>query len=188
MVCDRTNSSAVEVKPQLRSPAVTFEIREYHPDDLADVHAINQGEVPRVGSESIDALAHIAAESILAPVAIDTDSGAVLGFAMVLGADADYGSDNYAWFRERYADFVYLDRVAIPPTHQRRGIGRALYDYVGAHARTVRPAATDWTLEVNLRPRNDRSLAFHTAMGFVEVGQHESRHGYLVAMMAKPLI
>ena len=167
---------------------MSFEIREYHPDDLAEVHAINQGEVPRVGSERIEALAHIAAESVLAPVAVDADSGAVLGFAMVLGADADYDSDNYIWFRDRYSDFVYLDRVAIPPAHQRRGIGRALYDYVGAHAGTVRPAATDWTLEVNLRPRNDRSLAFHTAMGFVEVGQHESRHGYLVAMMAKPLV
>ena len=187
MVGDRTNSSALEVKRQLRSPAVNFEIREYHPDDLADVHAINQGEVPRVGSESIDALAHIAAESILAPVAIDTESGAVLGFAMVLGADADYGSDNYAWFRERYADFVYLDRVAIPPTHQRRGIGRALYDYVGEHARTVRPAATDWTLEVNLRPRNDPSLAFHAALGFVEVGQRETEYDALVSLMAKPL-
>jgi predicted GNAT superfamily acetyltransferase len=166
---------------------VSIEIREYHPDDLTDVHAINQGEVPRVGSETVEALAHIAAESILAPVAIDAESGEVLGFAMVLGADADYSSDNYAWFRERYADFVYLDRVAIPPAHQRRGIGRALYDYVGAHARAVRPTASDWTLEVNLRPRNERSLAFHTAMGFVEVGQHESRHGYLVAMMSKPL-
>lgn len=166
---------------------MSFEIREYHPDDLIEVHAINQGEVPRVGSEPIAALAHIAAESILAPVAVDTDSGELVGFAMVLGPDADYGSDNYAWFGERYADFVYLDRVAIPPAHQRRGIGRALYDYVGAHARAVRPSATDWTLEVNLRPRNDQSLAFHTAMGFVEVGRHESRHGYLVAMMAKPL-
>jgi predicted GNAT superfamily acetyltransferase len=166
---------------------MSFEIREYRHDDLADVHAINQGEVPRVGSETVEALAHIAAQSILAPVAIDAESGAVLGFAMVLGADADYGSDNYAWFRERYADFVYLDRVAIPPAHQRRGIGRALYDYVGEHARAVRPTATDWALEVNLRPRNDRSLAFHSAMGFVEIGEHESRRGYLVAMMTRPL-
>ncbi len=161
-------------------------IRAYTPADLDAVHAINQAEVPRVGSETRDALAAIAEQSIIAPVAVAGD-GSVLGFAMVLGPDADYGSDNYAWFCQRYTDFVYLDRVAIPPEHQRRGIGRALYDHVAATAATVRPTATDWTLEVNLRPANERSLAFHTAMGFVEVGQHESRHGYLVAMMAKAL-
>ncbi len=165
---------------------MTFAIRPYAPADLDAVHAINQAEVPRVGSETRAALAHIAAESIIAPVAVDT-AGTVLGFAMVLGPDADYDSDNYAWFRERYADFVYLDRVAIPPDHQRRGIGRALYEFVAVTAGSARPNATAWTLEVNLRPRNERSLAFHTAMGFAEVGQHESRHGYLVAMMAKPL-
>jgi len=171
----------------LPSPGVTFTIRPYTAGDLAAVHAINQAEVPRVGSETAEALAHIAAESIVAPVAVDDATGAVVGFAMVLGPGADYGSDNYAWFRERYADFVYLDRVAIPAEHQRRGIGRALYEHVAAAAVVARPTATDWTLEVNLRPRNDQSLAFHTAMGFVEVGQHESRHGYLVAMLAKPL-
>lgn len=166
---------------------MTYIIREYSPVDLAAVHAINEAEVPRVGTETPEALAHIAAQSIVAPVAVDAATGAVIGFAMVLGPDADYGSDNYAWFQARYGDFAYLDRVAIPPDHQRRGIGRALYAWVAAELPTARPTATDWTLEVNLRPRNDRSLAFHVAMGFTEVGQHESRHGYLVAMMAKPL-
>lgn len=166
---------------------MTLTIRAFTPDDLDAVHAINQAEVPRVGSETVDALAAIAAESLLAPVAVDAN-GTIVGFAMVLGPDAAYDSDNYLWFRERYDDFVYLDRVAIPPAHQRRGIGRALYDHVATAAPVARPTATDWTLEVNLRPRNDRSLAFHTAMGFVEVGQHESRHGYLVAMMAKALL
>ena len=162
-------------------------IRPYTADDLAAIHAINEGEVPKVGSVTPDQLAHIAAESLLVPVAVDDATGAVAGFAMVLGPDADYGSDNYAWFRERYADFVYLDRVAIPPAYQRRGIGRALYDHIADAAPAARPSATEWTLEVNLRPRNDQSLHFHTAMGFAEVGQHESRAGYLVAMMAKPL-
>lgn len=166
---------------------MSFEIRAFTRDDLAAVHAINQAEVPRVGSETVEALAHIASESLIAPVAVDPATSAVVGFAMVLGPDADYGSDNYLWFRERYADFVYLDRVAISPAYQRRGIGRALYEAVGHSIPEVRPGATDWTLEVNLRPRNDTSLAFHAAMGFVEVGRHESRHGHLVAMMAKRL-
>lgn len=166
---------------------MSFTIRPYSPDDLDAIHAINEGATPKVGSVTPEQLTHIAAESLLVPVAVDDATGAIAGFAMVLGPAADYGSDNYAWFRARYADFVYLDRVAIPPTHQRRGIGRALYDHIAAAAPVARPSATDWTLEVNLRPRNDQSLGFHTAMGFAEVGQHESRAGYLVAMMVKPL-
>lgn len=168
----------------------TFVVRPYSPADLAAVHAINEGEVPAVGSVTPKQLAHIAGESALALVAELDGSrvgGELAGFALVLGPGADYWSDNYAWFSERYTDFLYLDRVAIPTQFQRRGLGRALYDAIAAAAPTTRPTATDWLLEVNLRPRNDRSLAFHAAMGFVEVGQHESRAGYLVSMMARSL-
>jgi len=165
---------------------VTVTVRAYSPADLATVHAINQAEVPAVGSEPVEEIEHIAAISAIALVATVDD--AIAGFTLVLPPGTDYKSDNYAWFAERYADFLYLDRVAIAPPYQRMGIGRALYDEVAAQARRARPSATDWLLEVNLRPRNDRSLAFHAALGFQEVGQHESRHGYLVSMMARPLV
>jgi hypothetical protein len=160
-------------------------LREYRSDDLVAVHAINQGEVPAVGDETVDALAHIASESEVALVAeID---GQVAGFCLVLSPGADYGSLNYAWFSERYDDFVYLDRVAIPPPFQRRGIGRALYAEVERLAAVRRPSARHFALEVNLRPRNDRSLAFHAGLGFIEVGQRETDHGALVSLMSKPI-
>ena len=160
-------------------------LREFVPDDLATVHTINEGEVPTVGSEPPDALAHIAAESTIALVA--ELAGEVAGFCFVLAPGADYGSKNYAWFSDRYVDFVYLDRIAIPPRHQRRGIGRALYAEVERLAAVRRPAATDFTLEVNVRPRNDRSLAFHAGLGFVEVGRRETDDGARVSMMARSL-
>lgn len=160
-------------------------LREYVPADLDTVHAINDGEVPAVGAEPPDVLAHIADESTIALVA-EVD-GVVAGFCFVLPPGADYGSQNYAWFAERYDDFVYLDRVAIPPQFQRRGIGRALYAEVERLVPDRRPSATDFTLEVNVRPRNDRSLAFHADLGFVEVGRRETDYGARVSMMAKPL-
>ena len=168
---------------------MTIVVRAYTSSDLAAVHTINEAEAPAVGSVTPERMAHIAAESAIALVAVDAAAGAdaVAGFALVLGPGADYDSDNYAWFAARYPDFVYLDRVAVAPTHRRRGVGRALYDAVAAAAPSARPAATDWVLEVNLRPRNDTSLAFHAAMGFREVGQHESRAGYLVSMMSRTL-
>lgn len=162
-----------------------MELRPYRPDDLAAIHAINQGEVPAVGSETLVDLGHIAREATIALVA--QSEGTIAGFCLVLGPGADYGSVNYRWFAEHYSDFVYLDRVAIPAAFRRRGLGRTMYAEVERLAARRHPGATHLTLEVNLRPRNDTSLAFHDRLGFVEVGRQETDHGHLVSLMAKPL-
>lgn len=160
-------------------------LRPYRRDDLAAIHAINEDAVPAVGTETVDALAHIAHQSVVAIVA-EAD-GAVAGFCLVLAPGADYRSMNYRWFSDRYDDFVYLDRIAIAPEHRRRGFGRAMYSEVERLARERQPGARRFTLEVNLRPRNDVSLAFHAELGFREVGRHETDYGALVSLMAKPL-
>jgi predicted GNAT superfamily acetyltransferase len=165
---------------------VTMLLREYHADDLLVIHAVNQAEVPAVGEETPDTLAHIASESLIALVADIDDT--VAGFCFVLPPGVDYGSMNYRWFSERYDDFVYLDRVAIAPAFQRRGIGRSFYAEVERLAAQRRPTADTFALEVNLRPRNDQSLAFHAELGFVEVGQRETDYGTCVSMMTKPIV
>ena len=166
---------------------MSLRLREYHPDDLAAIHVINEAAYPAVGTETVDALAHIAAQSLIALVADEPGTGRLAGFCLVLVPGADYDSLNYRWFDERYDDFVYLDRVAIAPDFQRRGLGRELYAEVERLAADRRAGATHFTLEVNLRPRNDQSLAFHAGLGFVEVGQQETDYGTLVSLMAKPL-
>lgn len=160
-------------------------IRAYRPADLETIHAINQGEVPAVGTETLEDLAGIAEQSLIALV-VELDDE-IAGFCLVLAPGADYDSLNYRWFSERYDDFVYLDRVAFPAAHQGHGLGRAIYAEVERLAAERRPTATHFTLEVNLRPRNDQSLAFHDRLGFVEVGQQETDYGALVSLMATPL-
>ena len=44
-------------------------LREYQVADLPVIHAINEAAYPAVGTETIDDLGHIAAESIIALVA-----------------------------------------------------------------------------------------------------------------------
>jgi hypothetical protein len=155
-------------------------IRDLTAADLERIHAINQASTPGVGKAELDHLAHItAASSIALGAEID---GAVAGFCLVLGPGADYESCNYRWFSSRYDDFVYLDRVAVDKRHRSAGIGAALY------AEVERRAVAGWfTLEVNLRPRNDGSLRFHDRRGFTEVGQQETDYGCLVSLMAKRL-
>lgn len=160
-------------------------LRDYRPGDLETIHQINQGEVPAVGTETITDLGDIADQSTIALVAEIDDT--IAGFCLVLAPGADYDSLNYLWFSERYGDFVYLDRVAFPAAFQGRGHGRAMYAAVERLAAQRRSTATHLTLEVNLRPRNDQSLAFHARLGFEEVGQRETSYGTLVSLMAKPL-
>ena len=102
-------------------------IRDLRPDDLARALEINQANVPEVGSVDADRLAWIARMSPIALVAEDDlgDGTEVLGFCLVLADDAEYDSVNYAWFVERFEDFMYLDRVAVDAAARGRGLGTA---------------------------------------------------------------
>jgi uncharacterized protein len=160
-------------------------VRSLDPADHSAVLALNNDAVPAVGALDATQLEHLVEQSSLAlAVGGDDgrDDGPLAGFCLVLPPGADYGSVNYRWFAERYDDFAYLDRVVIAPASRGHGLGRELYRHV--------EQATDaawFCLEVNLRPRNDASLAFHQALGFEQVGEQETDYGALVSMQAKRL-
>lgn len=147
--------------------------------DLPAIHAINQANVPAVGSITFPGLEWYFAKAAALRVAeID---GVVAGFLLALRPGLDYSSLNYAWFSVRYADFYYIDRLAVSEEWRRRGIARALYADVEAYARAV--SAPRLACEVNLRPRNDVSLAFHEEQGFVEIGQQDTDAGDKTVVM-----
>ena len=104
---------------------------------------------------------------------------------MALRPGQSYQSLNYRWFSERYENFVYIDRIAVAPAYKGRGIGRALYADVESLAATTAPILT---CEVNLVPSNADSMAFHTKLGFAEVGQQVTEGGKKrVSLMVKTL-
>ena len=114
-------------------------IRPLTGDDLPEALAINEANVPAVGSVDADQLAHLFDEASVALAA--EDGGRLIGFCIVLAPGADYGSVNYGWFSERYDDFAYLDRVAVAESYRNRGIGAELYAEVErlVDARVVHP-------------------------------------------------
>ncbi|WKW13595.1 GNAT family N-acetyltransferase [Pseudogemmatithrix spongiicola] len=160
-----------------------FALRPGTAADAAAVLALNNASVPHVNELSADTLAQIVAMSAHYTVAEDAEG--ILGFVICIPSGRSYWSDNYNWFGERFDAFLYLDRVAVAARAQRRGIGRALYDDL--HAR----AAERWpriALEVNLRPPNPGSVAFHAAMGYSGVGLREYNDGdNAVEMFTKEL-
>src|SRR6266702_6336504 len=87
---------------------------------------------------------------------------------LAMDQDADYASPNFHWFRARYPRFVYVDRIVVARSVRGRGYARLLYHDLFEHALCA--AHERVVCEVNSRPPNPESDAFHAALGFVEVG------------------
>jgi predicted GNAT superfamily acetyltransferase len=94
---------------------------------------------------------------------------------LAMDQDADYASPNFQWFRARYPRFVYVDRIVVASSARGRGYARLLYHDLFAHAR--RAGHDRVVCEVNSRPPNPESDAFHAALGFVEVGTADVYEG-----------
>ena len=95
--------------------------------------------------------------------------GAVDAFLLALDERAEYDGPNYQWFRQRYARFVYIDRVVVACEARGRGCARLHYRDLLRHA--VAAGHVLMVCEVNVDPPNPASDAFHAAMGFAEVGE-----------------
>ncbi len=94
--------------------------------------------------------------------------GELSAFLLAFDEGADYDSPNYLWFRERYPRFVYVDRIVVDSKARGQGLARLLYDDLFRLA-----VAADHEIvccEVNSDPPNPASDAFHTRLGFAEVG------------------
>ena len=105
------------------------------------------------------------------------------GFVITAMSGSGFESENFDWFAERYDDFCYLDRIIVHEDVRRAGLGRRVYDEVEARAAAEVPVLT---LEVNIDPPNEPSLAFHAGRGFEQVGERFITD-HTVAMMAKRL-
>jgi predicted GNAT superfamily acetyltransferase len=94
--------------------------------------------------------------------------GDIDALLLAFDQDADYESPNFLWFRARWRRFVYIDRVVVAPAMRGRGHARRLYAALFEQAR--RGGHDQVMCEVNARPTNPASDAFHRALGFAEVG------------------
>ncbi|KAA5605626.1 GNAT family N-acetyltransferase [Roseospira marina] len=141
--------------------------RPLAPDDFSAALALNNAALPNVNELDTAALTDLVAMSALAAGA-HGDDGTLLGFVLALPPGRDYDSRNYRWVSNHRAQFLYVDRVVVTPRARGRGVGRALYRAVidTAHAEGYGFVLA----EVNERPPNPGSMAFHTAIGFRVVG------------------
>lgn len=162
---------------------MTVEIRDATAEDLETLLAMNEAAVPHVNSIPAEQMRAFLERAAYFRVAVV--DGAIAGFLVGLTPDMDYASPNFRWFCRRYADFAYVDRIAIDPAARRLGLATALYD---DFERLFTPRAPVMTCEVNLRPPNEGSMQFHLGRGFRRVGSQETEGGQKeVALLVKDL-
>jgi uncharacterized protein len=156
-------------------------LRRIRPADHEQVLALNAANVVKLAPMDEARLAEL--EGMADRFDVVEVDGEFGGFVITFAPGTAYDSENYRWFTERYdGHFYYLDRIVLTDAHRRRGLGTFVYDELEQFARRYGRL----TLEVNLVPRNDASLAFHDRRGYVEVGQLGDA-GHLVGLMEKQL-
>jgi predicted GNAT superfamily acetyltransferase len=156
-------------------------LRELTPADWPRVLALNLASLQALSELDEQRLQWIL--SLAHRGLVVEDEGEVVAFALAIASGTDYDSDNYRWFSAHYERFLYLDRIAVDASQRRRGVGAQLYDAMEAAAASF----GRMVCEVNVLPRNDVSLAFHAARGYVEVGQLAHGQEKLVSLLSKEL-
>lgn len=112
--------------------------------------------------------------------------GSIVGYLLSVASESFYDGEEFLLFHQlTRAPFVYVDQLAIPQEHQRRGLGRMFYSAL-FRAATL-SGARSICCEVNISPPNPASLEFHLALGFREVASLLVSDGRTVALLERRL-
>jgi hypothetical protein len=154
-------------------------IRDILPGDLQEVLRINEESSPGVSQLTLAGAERLTTDATLAWVAV-ADQG-IAGYLIAFIGSANYAGEEFAWFKERGRDFVYVDQVALAPSYCGRGVGSMLYSELERWG--ARRLCRSLNCEVNLDPPNPESLAFHRSYGFIEIGRmHTSDRRHVVLL------
>ena len=126
--------------------------------------ALNNAHELELSRLTAERLRHLVSNTFLAK-----RIGQAEALLIAFDQDADYDSPNFLWFRSRFATFVYVDRIVVAAEARGRGHAGRLYRDLFACA--AQAGHNRIVCEVNLKPPNPLSDAFHAALGFSEVGR-----------------
>ncbi len=154
-------------------------IRIANTKDISEILRLNEAEVPHVSSiRRKDFLKFLEIASNFIVVEVE---GRIAGFLISLREGTDYGSVNYKFFLNHYGKFEYVDRIVIKDEFKRKGLGRKLYEFLFEKNETDLVCC-----EVNLKPQNPDSVAFHQKLGFKEKSKLITNSGEkMVSMLVR---
>ena len=151
-------------------------LRSFGENDLQAVLALNNAAAPAVNELTSSDLEWFEEVSHLFLVSERKvgEKTQITGFLIGLtGPGVNYQSINYNWFTCKYENFLYVDRVVVGESSWGQGNGRRFYEALAASG-SNQPVMC---AEVNIKPRNERSLIFHEKFGFTPVGEQDTEGG-----------
>jgi predicted GNAT superfamily acetyltransferase len=148
-------------------------LRDARPADFPVILDLNAAFVAVLSPLDGKRLARLHAHAALHRVI--ENEGRIEAFLLAFREGADYDSPNYRWFAQRYARFLYVDRIVVAADTHARGAGSMLYRDAIALAR--RDAVPIITCEFDIEPPNPASARFHASQGFREVGRQQLHGG-----------
>lgn len=158
-------------------------VRDVREHELDSVLALNNAAGPAILPLDATRLQHFYEHAEYFRVA--ERDGSLAGFLIGMGDGAEHDSSNFRWFRERYSEFFYIDRIVVASRRRGGGVGRAFYADAQTYAELRYP---QMACEVLLQGGTDPVMLFHGTSGFHEVGQHVMPEtGLRASMLMKPL-
>ena len=158
-------------------------VRDVREHELDSVLALNNAAGPAILPLDAARMRHFFETAEYFRVA--ERDGTRVGFLIGMGSNADHDSRNFKWFRERYPEFFYIDRIVVASRRRGGGVGRAFYADAQSYAELRYP---QMACEVFLEGVTDPVLLFHGSFGFREIGQRVLvRNGTRAAMLMKEL-
>jgi uncharacterized protein len=159
-------------------------IRDVVADDFKMILDLNEESVHFLSPLTFPRLQHLHQQAAYHRVIVVENN--VQAFLLGFAETADYDSENFAWFCQRYSPFLYVDRIVVSANAQGKGYGQALYEDLFAFARMQTTSRI--TCEYNSLPLNTVSEKFHARNGFSEVGKSWSRDGKKCMSMQEKLL
>lgn len=141
-------------------------MRAIQEHDLASVCALNHANIQFTSPMDQPHLLRLLQLACFARVALVNET--VAGFIIAMSEEAPYENHNFAWFKQRYSNFIYIDRIVIGAAYRKLKLATALYSALLESARSE--GKRNVTCEYNLTPLNAASARFHERFGFKEIG------------------
>lgn len=146
---------------------IDFHFRAAAESDFAVILALNLESEHFLSPLNASKLTRLFREAAVFQVATWQDL--IAGFLLVFGPQADYDSPNFLWFKSRFSDFLYVDRIVISEKFRGHHLASGFYERLENHA--IADGVARIVCEVNIDPPNPASLRFHESQGFIELGR-----------------
>lgn len=101
-----------------------------------------------------------------------------IGFILAFDENSNYDGDHFQYFKAKYDNFLYIDRIIVGRNFQGQGIGTSFYEIL---LEIAQEESKDLLVcEVNIEPLNEISIEFHENFGFEAIEEKSLENGKTV--------